>query len=364
MKQTFKAKSILVRAPNWVGDVVMATPAFRCIREGFGDARITLLIKRNLSGIISGSTWFDEVIEFEPAKGKNAGKPPTHPCKVYNGSLKDYFQLVHLLRQRDFGLAFLFPNSFSSALTAWLSGARKRIGYKRDARSFLLTDGLDRLKENGKFRPTYMADFYLRLCEHVGCKANSRKLELFISARCEEAANKLLEKYRLKEKPYFLINPGASFGSSKFWTSEGFARTADMLKEIYDCNIVLTCGPGESRLVDEIEKLSNNKLINLSGEQIGLDVFKMFVKKCRLLITLDSGSRHFAVAFGRPVVVLMGPNDPRYTKTEYEIGKVIREDIECSPCQLKTCPTDRRCMAMITPEKVVQACRDLVEKTE
>ncbi len=79
-----------------------------------------------------------------------------------------------------------------------------------------------------------------------------------------------------------------------------------------------------------------------------------------LLIALDSGPRHYAVALNRPVVVLMGPNDPRYTESEYETGKVIREDVECSPCQLKTCPTDRRCMTMITPEKVVQACIDIL----
>jgi heptosyltransferase-2 len=79
-----------------------------------------------------------------------------------------------------------------------------------------------------------------------------------------------------------------------------------------------------------------------------------------LLLTLDSGPRHFAVALNRPVVVLMGSNDPRYAESEYEIGKVIREDVDCSPCQLKTCPTDRRCMTRISPEKVVETCIEVL----
>ncbi len=119
MEQIIEAKKILVRAPNWVGDVVMATPAFRCIRENFADSHITLLIKRNLRGIIDGSSWFDEVIEFEPGRRK---------------STKDFLRLIYKLRQERFDLGFLFPDSFSSALTMWLGGVKRRICYMR--RSF------------------------------------------------------------------------------------------------------------------------------------------------------------------------------------------------------------------------------------
>lgn len=320
----------------------MATPAFRCIRENFPNSQITLLIKKNLSGIISGAPWFDEVIEFES-----------------KGRIK-YLRLIRQLRQERFDLSFLFPNSFRSAFTIWLGGAKRRIGYNRDARSILLTDSIERLKENGKFKPTYMADYYPRLCAHIGCKAGSKKLELFNTKESEIAADKLLKEYNINTKPYILINPGASYGSSKCWTAEGFAKTADSLREVVDCNIVLVCGPGETKLANDIENCSKKNLINLSKESVPLDVLKAIVKKCKLLITVDSGPRHFAVAFERPAVVLMGPTDPRYTKSEYEIGTVIREDSDCSPCHTKTCPTDHRCMTMIKPEKVVQACMDLL----
>ena len=345
MEQIIEAKKILVRAPNWVGDVVMATPAFRCIRENFADSHITLLIKRNLRGIINGSSWFDDVIEFDYGRRK---------------STKDFLSLIYKLRQERFDLGFLFPNSFSSALMVWLSGVSRRVGYRRDARSLLLTDGIERLSENGKFLPTYMGDYYLKLCTQPGCKIGSKKLEVFISGECEDKADALLKKYHIDEKPYFLMNPGASYGTAKLWTAEGFARTADLLRKAVDCNIVLTSGPGETELADEIEGLSKKGLINLSRASISLDLFKVVVKRCILLLTLDSGPRHFAVALNRPVVVLMGPNDPRYTGSQYEIGRVIREDVDCSPCQLKTCPTDRRCMTRISPEKVVETCIEVL----
>ena len=359
MGQMIKANKILVRSPNWVGDVVMATPAFRCIRENFPDAHITLLIKENLRGVIDGSPWFDEVLELVP-KVKKSKNEDLSSRKVFGKGTNEYLRLIYKLRMERFDLGFLFPNSFSSALMVWLGGVKRRVGYNRDSRSFLLTDSIKRLSENGKFLPTYMGDYYLKLCVQLGCKITSGKPEMFISEACENKANELFKKYNIDKKPFFLMSPGASYGSAKLWTAEGFARTADSLKELVDCNIVLTCGPGEIGLADEIEKLSKSRLINLSRASISLDVFKVIVKRCMLLIALDSGPRHFAVALNRPVVVLMGPNGPKYTESEYEIGKVIREDIECSPCQLKTCPTDRRCMTMITPEKVVQTCMDLI----
>ncbi|MHC4269260.1 MAG: lipopolysaccharide heptosyltransferase II [Planctomycetota bacterium] len=354
------AKKILVRSPNWVGDVVMATPAFRCIRENYADSHITLLIKGNLRGIIDNSPWFDDIIELVPKPKKDKNKNLSSR-KEFGKGTKEYLRLIHKLRTEKFDLGFIFPNSFSSALTIWLAGVGRRVGYKRDARSFFLTDGIERPGEDGKFKPTYMADYYLELCVQVECKISSKKLELFISGECEDNANALLRKYNLEQKPFILINPGASYGTSKCWTAEGFARTADLLNENSGCSVVLVCGPGEAKLTDDIEGLAKKSLINLSKESVPLDLLKALIIKCSLLLTVDSGPRHFAVALKRPVVVLMGPTDPRYTESGYEIGEVIREDVDCSPCHIKTCPTDHRCMTLISPEKVAQACMELIK---
>ena len=121
-----KAKKILVRSPNWVGDVVMATPAFRCIRENYADSHITLLIKGNLRGIIDNSPWFDDIIELVPKPKKDKNKNLSSR-KEFGKGTKEYLRLIHKLRTEKFDLGFIFPNSFSSALSdmagrSWKTG--------------------------------------------------------------------------------------------------------------------------------------------------------------------------------------------------------------------------------------------------
>ncbi|HHT9120288.1 MAG TPA: lipopolysaccharide heptosyltransferase II [Candidatus Hypogeohydataceae bacterium YC41] len=342
-----KPKSILITAPNWVGDAVMATPAFRCVRENFPKAKISLLLRPFIKGVLEGAPWFDEWIEFDPKeKHKQPGR---------------YLALIRRLRKEQFDMGFILPNSFSSALVAWLAGIKQRVGYIRDARSWLLTQGVKRFKEKGRFRPAYMADYYLRLCASAGCEISSGELELFASKESMEKINKLFSKYKIsKNKPVFLINPGASFGSSKSWTTAGFARTAELLHEEFDCHVLLASAPQEKDTASKIEKAARGKVLNLTHERITLDLLKALIKKVSTLITVDSGPRHIAVAFKKPVVVLMGPTDPRYTHTSQEIGRVIRERVDCAPCHLKECPKDHRCMEWIKPEKVVEACRELM----
>lgn len=341
--------NILVTAPNWVGDVVMSTPSFRCIRENFPNAKITLLLRPYVKGILDNAPWFDEIIEYDPkTKHKQAGK---------------YLSLVRKLRRRKYDLAFILPNSFSSALISWLAGVTRRVGYVRDNRTWLLTDAVQRPKEKGRFLPTYMGDYYLRLCTSIGCKVRSKHIELFVSKESEEAIDRIFAKYGItSSKQKVLINPGASFGSSKFWTVEGFAETARIISKNLDCHVLLATGSDEKDLAKKIEGAANGSIINLSKDNISLDLLKALIKKCSLLITVDSGPRHLAVALNKPVVVLMGPTDPRYTQTKQEIGKIIREAVECAPCHLKTCPTDHRCMRRIKPQRVAEAAISLLNK--
>ncbi len=335
-------KNIIIRSPNWVGDVAMATPAFRCIRESFPGAKITIALKSYVIKLIEGAPWFDETFVLD----KNTPS----------------FAVVKQIRSKKYDLGFLFPNSFSSALTFWLGGVKRRVGYKRDARSWLLTDGVPRPSENGHFLPTYMGDYYLRLCAEVGCKPRSKELELFVSPEAQRRVEEIFETHHLNNGfPLILINPGAAYGSSKCWTAEGFAGTADLIREQVECHIAVTCAPHEQKLATDIVSKARSRVINLASEIGSLDVLKALVKRCALLITVDSGPRHIAVAFKRPVVTLMGPNDPRYTASPAEIGPVIRADVDCLACHLKTCPKDHRCMTQIKPERVAQAGLEMLK---
>lgn len=344
-----KVNNIIIRSPNWVGDVVMATPAFRCIRENFPHAKITVILKSYVRKLIEGSPWFDAVIPLDSKEQHRKGT--------------QYISFIKEIRDRKYDLGFLFPNSFSSAFMFWLAGVKRRIGYKRDARSWLLTDTLDRRYENGHFCPTYMVDYYLHLCTEIGCEVRSKELELFLSQESQHRVDEIGEKFKLTNgRPLILLNPGAAYGSSKCWTAEGFAETADRIKKQLDCNIAIVCAPQEIKLARDIELAAKSKLINLGNEVKSLDVLKALIKRCVLLITVDSGPRHIAVAFKRPVVTLMGPNDPRYTDSPAEIGQVIRADVDCLACHRKVCPKDHRCMTEIKPERVARAGLDFVSK--
>ena len=326
----------------------MATPAFRCIRENFPNVKITIALKSYVQKLIDGAPWFDKVLILDSVDQQSKW--------LHSVSL------IKQLRSERYDLGFLFPNSFSSALVFWLGGVKQRVGYKRDARSWLLTDGVDRLYENGRFLPTYMGDYYLRLCTEMGCEIRSKELELFINKESERRVDEIFKDCNLNGRPLVLLNPGAAYGSSKCWTAEGFARTADLINQQLDCNIAIVCAPHEIQLARDIEQAAKSRLINLVNQIISLDVLKVLIKRCALLITVDSGPRHIAVAFKRPVVTLMGPNDPRYTESPAEIGQVILADVDCLACHLKICPKDHRCMTQIKPERVAIAGLELIQK--
>lgn len=345
-----KADKILIRAPNWVGDVVMATPAFRCIRKNFPSSEISVLLKPYVNLILQDSPWFDHYIGYKDKIGLSV--------KGYSG----YRKLTRHLKNEKYDVGFIFPNSFSSAFMFWLAGVKKRIGYLRDARGLFLTDGVKRETENGKFKPTYMADYYLKLCYLAGCAKESNNLELFYSKDCETRIEKILDKYNiLNSKPLILINPGAAYGSSKCWHKDGFAEVIDMINKNFDCHTIIVSGPNEADLANDIEIASKSAVYNFSKENITLDLLKPLIKRSALLLTVDSGPRHFAVAFNIPTVVLMGPTDPRYTKTDWEKGEVIQEIVECGPCHKKICPTDHKCMNQISSQKVFAACEKFLK---
>lgn len=326
----------------------MATPAFRCIRENFPDAHITIALKSYVQRLLEGTPWFNEVLLLD-SDNQHPGKTQSAP-------------LLQRIRSKRYDLGFLFPNSFSSALLFWLGGVKRRIGYKRDGRSWLLTDKVSRLSENGRFLPTYMGDYYLRLCTEAGCEVHSKKLELFITRESEQRVAEIFGNYHLHNHPLILLSPGAAYGSSKCWTAEGFARTADLLHKQLSCTIAIICAPNERALARDIERAARSKILNLGNEVISLDILKALIKRCNLLITVDSGPRHIAVAFKRPVVTLMGPNDPRYTDSPEEIGQVIRADVDCLACHRKVCPKDHRCMTQIRPEVVAGVSLELIGK--
>lgn len=338
------ADRILVRCPNWVGDLVMATPAFECLRENFPAARIAAGVRRYARGVIEAGPWFDEVIECD------------------DKSVSGFIRTVRRIRAFGADVAVLLPNSLRSLLTVRLAGVGLVYGYRRSLRGLMLSGGPKPLRDGRTIRPIPMTEYYLDLCRWLGLKAPANpRPRLGIGEDLERFGQAALARYGIGPEDRVVgLNPGAKFGSSKCWPVDHFARLAELLEESLGCKVLLFAGPGEDLLADRIVQSSRARIINTGPDRIDLARLKPLVRRCNLLVTNDTGPRHYAVAFGVPTVVIMGPTDPRYTGANLERTVVIRKDLECSPCHKKTCPTDHRCMTAITPAEVLEACQGLL----
>jgi heptosyltransferase-2 len=339
--------NVAVFLPNWVGDVVMATPALRALREHFAGARLVGVLRPYVAGVLDGSPWLDDCV-FHDTRGPGRQRWPG--------------AALRLRRERP-DLAVLFPNSFRSALVAWLAGCRKRIGYVRYGRGPLLTDRLEPVRDaGGRLRPSPVLDAYNRLAERAGCPRPSHRLELFTTPADERAADAVWERAGLDRRGEVVcLNPGAAFGAAKHWPAEHFAALAREFVDRRGCGVLVLCGPGERGLAQQIEALAGSPAVaSLADVPLSLGLTKACVRRADLLVTTDSGPRHFAAAFDRPVVTLFGPTHIAWTETYYARAVHLQEKVPCGPCQLRVCPLDHRCLTQLRPTAVYAAAVELL----
>ncbi|MBN1764651.1 MAG: glycosyltransferase family 9 protein [Sedimentisphaerales bacterium] len=326
----------------------MAIPALDCIRENFPQAKMIGILKPNAQGILRDGPWFDHFINCE------------------DKSWKGFWSMVRQLKSFTPDIAVVMPNSIRSVLTLWLGGIKKRYGYRRSARNVFLSGGPKPKYEKSNIIPLPMQDYYLEICNWMGLRPpRQKKPRLYIGPELKQRGRQLLEKYGIKLNDLVIgINPGASYGSSKCWPADYFARTSDLLRKEMNARLLLLSGPGEDAIVEAILEKTSADIIDTRPDRIDLELLKPLIQRCNLLITNDTGPRHYAVAFDVPVIVIMGPTDPRYTAANLEKTIVLREELACSPCHKKQCPTDHECMRKITPEKVLEAGRELLQRSD
>jgi heptosyltransferase-2 len=342
-----KPDSILVVLPNWVGDVVLATPTLQALRQGFPDARITFLMKPYVRDLIAGSDWTDEVALWPGGKNRRDRQ-------------RSFLGLAADLRSRRFDLAVLLSNSFRSALLTTLVGAKRRVGYDRDGRGLLLTDRLVAHRVKGKYVPVSMVRYYGAVADYLGCKPVDT-IRLFTQPADERAVDELFVRHGLRtDHPIVVVNSGAAFGSVKCWPPERFAATADRLVAELGAQIVVPCGPDEREILQAIRHEMTQPAVFLDDPIIPLGQLKALIRRADLLLTNDTGPRHFACAFGVPVVTVFGPTDPAWTECKYPLERKIFVRVDCGPCMKRRCSTDHRCMTRISVEDVFAACSELL----
>ncbi len=337
---------LLVVLPSWVGDVVMAAPTLRALRALYPEARITCLAKKAVRPVIDAAPWYDRLITDRSSAG---------------GRRRGLLSLATRLRSERFDMAVLLPNSFRTALLARLAGIPRRIGYARDGRGWLLTDRLVPLREDGRFKPVSAVDYYLEIVRDLGADDPDPTLELHTHQRDDAAADAMLRSGGIdRSKPLVLLNPGASYGDAKMWYPDRFAAVADRLADSHDARILLNGSPKERAILDAVKGAARTPMLDLPQAGGSLRLLKSVVKRCSLMITNDTGPRHFAVAFGVPVVTIFGPTDPRWSESDFALEHKVMVDVFCGPCQKKQCPLDHRCMTRIGPDMVYDRAAELL----
>ena len=344
-------EKISVVLPNHLGDIVMATPALRALRRGRPDARIVAVVRRSLAPVLRGSPWIDDFVLHD-----------IHAEQSPFAKLRARFAIARELRGSD--LVVVLPNSFASAILAFASRAPRRLGYARAGRDWLLSDAAPAPREAGRFVPTAMERYYLDLVRRLGCPDTGTHVELFVEPDAEAECEARFSAAGLSgRRPLVCLAPGAGYGPSKLWPLEYVAEVArELLAE--GAQVALVHGPGEQALADEIVARTGPGLVALGGERMSLSLLKSTLARAQLLICNDAGARHVAAAFELATLVLMGPTALGYTNLNLKRTKLLREPVECSPCQLKFCPIDHRCMTRLLPARVLAEARAALTQSD
>lgn len=338
---------IVLFLPNWIGDVVMATPAIRAVREHFPAARLLAVARPYVADLLSGSPWFDDVILYD-RRGP----------KEHRG-----WSIIRRLRSEHLDAAVLFPNSFRAALLAYWGNCKQRIGFARYGRNLLLSKRFYPTRDRqGGYLPVPMLADYNRLVLPLGVPAPSLRMELFTTDDDERAADRIWNDFRLgNSSEVICLNSGGAFGAAKHWPIESFARLAQQIVDQRDASVLVLCGPNERELARSIVRQADrSRVFSLADTEVSLGLTKACVRRCDLLVTTDSGPRHFAAAFDRPVVSLFGPTHIGWTETWFAKAIHLQKKVPCGPCQLRVCPLDHRCMRDLTVAEVYAAANELL----
>ncbi|MEO7724394.1 MAG: lipopolysaccharide heptosyltransferase II [Chthoniobacterales bacterium] len=303
---------ILVRGSNWLGDSVVSMPAVRAIKRGRPDAHVTVLAPAKIAAIWRLLPEVDEVLSL--------GK-------------KSLWRARGLIRSRPrFDVGIVFPNSFRAASEFWLAGVPRRVGYAGHRRRWLLNQIVRRRERKGP--PPHEVEDYLDIARSLGVEAEAG--EIAVPNTRSNGAGKIIG-----------LCPGAEYGPAKRWLPERFAAVAAATGGEW----VLLGTQKDAAVGTEIAHALGEQCRNLIG-QTTLEQLIEELRKCRLLLTNDTGTMHLATLLGVPVVAVFGSTEPSLTGPLGRGHGVVRHQVECSPCFLRECPLDFRCMKEVGVEEV------------
>jgi lipopolysaccharide heptosyltransferase II len=314
-----KSFRILIRSSNWLGDAVMSVPAVRAIKNGRPDARVIVAAPMNIAAVWKLVPEVDTIIPLP------------------NDSLLPVVSL--LKRHRNFDVAILFPNSLRVALESWLSGIPRRVGYRGHWRRLLLNQTMREPRKPGG--PEHHSLRFLRIARECGAETPN--------------AQPLHQTSNIKHQTTKLgLCPGAEYGPAKRWLPERFAEVAAKVSAQSSAQWILFGTKNDMAIGNQIAAAIGDHCVNRIGHTT-LDQLIDELRECRLLLTNDTGTMHLAALLGVPVVAIFGSTEPRLTGPLGDDHIILRHHVECSPCFLRECPIDFRCMTAVRSEEVADA---------
>ncbi|HUD01545.1 MAG TPA: lipopolysaccharide heptosyltransferase II, partial [Rhabdochlamydiaceae bacterium] len=321
--------------PNWIGDMVMATPILTDVRKAFPDAHITAMCRTPLSDLLKEDLDIDELFFFSKVNSF--------------GRRSEQRDIIEKIRRGTYDLGILLTQSFSSAWLFWRGNVKRRLGYKGKCRNLLLTDKLD-LPVN--IRQQHLVTTYKMVLAPLGIPVSETKPRLFLKDKELEEAQTLLKRLGISPEARLVgINPGAAYGSAKCWLPERFRAVTEKLLKLDNVQIVYFGDAVTQPLVKEF--CQGLPVTNLAGLTT-LRELACLIKLCKVVLTNDSGPMHIAAAVGTPLVALFGSTNEIATGP-YKTGTVIHKHVDCSPCYKRVCPIDFRCMKRIETDEVYEA---------
>ena len=334
---------IVVRGTNWIGDSVMSVPALRLLRQLFPNDEITLHTRSWAEGIFRDADFIDRILTYD--------RPESNLAEVVGQA--------RALRDEKFDLAVIFPNSFASALTARLAGIPRRFGFSKEGRRIVLTDPVPIPKWKAQ---KHEAFYYLALIEAVEAALlgttetpeSALTTELPISSERKAEARDFLSRKQVDlARPIVALGPGSTNSMAKRWPFQKFAVVADKLQRHANANIVLLGGPDDVKVAATITDLMRAKPLDLTAKT-SLSDAAAILSVCDLMISNDMGLAHLAPAVGARTIVIFGPTNPVTTRPFSDLAEVVQADVECSPCMLRECPIDHRCMEWVSADRVYE----------
>lgn len=331
--------------PNWIGDVVMATPTLRALRHYLGnESQLIGIMRPYVKEVLQGTSWLDQTLFYE--------KRPTQ--REYRFST-----VLRQLQSEQLDAMLMLNNSLRTAWLAYRSGASRRIGYVRNGRGPLLTDKLYAARENGKWKPVSAVDFFLETAYTLGCPEEELRLELATTEYEEAIAERTWNQLGLGTE-VIAFNTGGAKGAAKHWPMDSYVDLAKrIVAERREAQVLVLCGPNEQEAASQIARqVNHDRVVSMADQDLSLGASKAMIRRSQLLVSTDSGPRHIGHAFDVPVITLFGSIDPRWSETYHPKAVTMMHKVPCGPCGKAECSVSGHpCMTGLTVDRVMNAVR-------